>query len=599
MGNFIAEDVLETIRLQVNIVELVSEYVRLEKKGKDYVGLCPFHQEKTPSFTVSERKQIFHCFGCGVGGNVFKFIMLTESLSFPEAVRQLAARAGVFIPVTERADEQKRAKTERAWEINTMARDFYRRILTSRAEGSVAREYLLKRGLDEKIQEQFQLGYAPEGWTMLVDYLLGQECLSTEIVDLGLAAIDERGRIHDQFRRRIMFPICNPQGKVIGFGGRVLGDALPKYLNTKETSVFSKGHVLYGLDLTRTAIREKGFAIIMEGYMDVITAHQFGIKGTVASLGTSLTEEQCRLLLRYTKEVMIAYDADAAGVAAALRSLDLLQELGCRVRVVTIPQGKDPDEYLRRYGGEGWEALLRQAEPLLEYKIRHASRVTSDVKEILQRVIPNVAGMVSPVEQEEGIKTIVSHLNLSWEVVKSELKRFRLDQRKKWPIPDKIAKKTHNIVQSKLNAKEIAEQEIISLILQNPGYLPVVKRELGEKFLEDPVLKKIFLLVCQNEKYNPAGWMNRLDDHEQAILSRLMLERPVQDDMLGTLRDLIATLKVYDRKARRVHLLQELAQAERVHDYRQEACLLEDLQQLLEIDRGKSTRSEEGERAVL
>ena len=571
----------------------------MEKKGKDYVGLCLFHQEKTPSFTVSERKQIFHCFGCGVGGNVFKFIMLTEGLSFPEAVRQLAARAGVFIPVTERADEQKRAKTrERAWEINAIARDFYRRILTSRADGSAAREYLLKRGLDEKIQEQFQLGYAPDNWTALVDYLLGQGCLSAETVDLGLAAVDDHGRVYDQFRRRIMFPICNPQGKVIGFGGRVLGDALPKYLNTKETNVFSKGHVLYGLDLARTAIREKGFAIIMEGYMDVITAHQSGIKSTVASLGTSLTEEQCRLLLRYTKDVMIAYDTDAAGVAAALRSLDLLQELDCRVRVVTIPQGKDPDEYLRRHGGEGWEALLKQAEPLLEYKIRQASRATSDVKEILQRVIPNVAGMVSPLEQEEGIKTIVSRLNLSWEVVKSELKRFRLDRRKKWPIPDKIAKNTHNIIQSRLNAKGIAEQEIVSLILQNPGYLPVVKRDLGEEFLEDPVLKKIFLLICKNEKYNPAAWMNQLDDHEQAILSCLMMERPVQNDVLSPLQDLIATMKVYDRKARKVHLLQELAQAERVHDYRQETCLLEELQQLLEIDRKNSARSGEGERAV-
>jgi len=304
------------------------------------------------------------------------------------------------------------------------------------------------------------------------------------------------------------------------------------------------------------------------------------------------------LLLRYTKDVMIAYDTDAAGVAAALRSLDLLQELDCRVRVVTIPQGKDPDEYLRRHGGEGWEALLKQAEPLLEYKIRQASRATSDVKEILQRVIPNVAGMVSPLEQEEGIKTIVSRLNLSWEVVKSELKRFRLDRRKKWPIPDKIAKNTHNIIQSRLNAKGIAEQEIVSLILQNPGYLPVVKRDLGEEFLEDPVLKKIFLLICKNEKYNPAAWMNQLDDHEQAILSCLMMERPVQNDVLSPLQDLIATMKVYDRKARKVHLLQELAQAERVHDYRQETCLLEELQQLLEIDRKNSARSGEGERAV-
>jgi len=596
MENYLKDDAVETIRQHIEITELIGEYIRLEKKGKNYVGLCPFHQEKTPSFTVSSEKQIFYCFGCGVGGDIFKFIMLSEGLTFPEAVRRLADKAGVLPPVTDRGRIEKKRSQERFWEINKMAKDFYRDVLINRREGRQAREYLKNRGLEERVQELFQLGYAPENWTDLVDHLQKKGCLPGDLVELGLAAQGDRG-LHNRFYGRIMFPIFNIQGQVIGFGGRTMGQSLPKYLNSPQTPVFNKGQVLYGLNLARPAL-QNGPAVVMEGYMDVITAHQYGFTGAVASLGTSLTDGQCRTLLRYTKEVLIAYDADTAGVNATLRGLDLLQELGGRVRVISIPQGKDPDDYIRLNGRQGWGDLLNKTETLLEYKLRQASLSYQDTRQILDKVIRNIAVMDSAADQEEAIRTAASYLNLSWEAVKSELGRYQTDQRKKWPIPDKIAKKTHNIQQRQLNARENAEQQILSIILNEPEYLPVVKEELGEQFLKDPTLNKILFLINQNQESKPADLMSGLNDQECTVLSGLLIDRPIRGQSKDILNDLIKVLKTNERKLKRVHLLQELAEAEKVRDNQRTAAILQELQELLEVDRGISTRSREGERAV-
>ena len=596
MENYLKDDMVETIRQHIEITELIGEYIRLEKKGKDHVGLCPFHQEKTPSFTVSSGKQIFHCFGCGVGGDIFKFIMLSEGLTFPEAVRRLAGKAGVLLPVSNRDRIEKTRSQERFWEINKMAQDFYRNVLINRQEGKQAREYLKNRGLEERVQELFQLGYAPENWTDLVGYLQNKGCQPGEMIELGLAVQGDRG-LHNRFYGRVMFPIYNIQGHVIGFGGRATGQSLPKYLNSPQTPVFSKGQVLYGLNLARPVL-QNGPAVVMEGYMDVITAHQYGFTGAVASLGTSLTDGQCRILLRYTKEVLIAYDADTAGVNATLRGLDLLQELGGRVRVISIPQGKDPDDYIRLNGRQGWEDLLNKAETLLEYKLRQASLTCQDTRQILDKVIHNIAVMDSAADREEGIRTVASYLNLSWEAVKGELGRYQTDQRKKWPISDKIAKKTHNIIQRQLNAQENAEQQILSMILYEPGYLPVVKEELGEQFLKDPTLNKIFFLINQNEEFNPAELMSRLNDQECTVLSGLLIDSPIRTQSKDILIDLITALKANERKLKRVHLLQELARAEKTQDNQRTAAILQELQELLEVDRGISTRSGEGERAV-
>ena len=584
MGTFFPQDFIETVREQVDLVEVASEYLHLTRRGKDYVALCPFHQEKTPSFTVSREKQIFHCFGCGTGGNVFHFLMAMENLTFPEAVRQLAERAGLPVPVAGEGGEKKARLESRILEMNALARDFYGRILRERPEGAPAREYLAKRGLTGETALLFGLGYAPDAWDSLTSHLRGQGYTLDEILAAGLAVAGERGRPFDRFRRRVIFPIHTVGGKIAGFGGRILGEGEPKYLNSPETPVFNKREVLYGLDRARQAIKELGFAVIMEGYMDVLTAHQAGITNAVGSLGTSLTVEQGRLLRRYTTEAVIAYDADAAGVAATLRGLDMLQELGYRVKVVTIPEGKDPDEYIRNRGRREWDALVEKAPPLVEYRLDQACRSTGDKQKILAQVLPSVAKMASPLEQEEAVKLIAARLNVSWEAVKSELRRINTEQRKKWPISDKIANKTHNII---TDAKKIAEREIFRLILQNPGYLPAVKEELGERFYEkfaDPVLRRIiYLFDQQGARREQAAWLEKLEAEERKVAVRFLMEKAPFGDSPEVLRDFVGTLKARERAQRKEYLLRELARAEKNHDSQQVRALLEEINRLFSL----------------
>ncbi|MGB9904908.1 MAG: toprim domain-containing protein [Desulfotomaculales bacterium] len=355
-------------------------------------------------------------------------------------------------------------------------------------------------------------------------------------------------------------------------------------MNSPETPVFNKREVLYGLDRARQAIKELGFAVIMEGYMDVLTAHQAGITNAVGSLGTSLTVEQGRLLRRYTTEAVIAYDADAAGVAATLRGLDMLQELGYRVKVVTIPEGKDPDEYIRNRGRREWDALVEKAPSLVEYRLDQACRSTGDKQKILAQVLPSVAKMASPLEQEEAVKLIAARLNVSWEALKSELRRINTEQRKKWPISDKIANKTHNII---TDAKKIAEREIFRLILQNPGYLPAVKEELGERFYEkfaDPVLRRIiFLFDQQGAHREQAAWLEKLEAEERKVAVRFLMEKPPFGDSPEVLRDFVGTLKARERAQRKEYLLRELARAEKNHDSQQVRALLEEINRLFSL----------------
>ncbi len=582
MGGLIPADVVESVRLATDIVQLIGEYVRLEKKGKNYVGSCPFHQERDPSFTVSPEKQIFYCFGCGAGGNVFRFLMLYENLTFPEAVRRLADRAGIVVPRFSGPREGSRAwLEEQAWEINAMVRDFYHHFLTHRPEAREARNYLEKRGVSRHTQGIFQLGYAPPGWDTLLQFLASRNCSYRQAVELGLLVMGERGKPYDRFRNRLIFPICNAQGRVVGFGGRVLDDSHPKYLNTPETMVFNKRQLLFGLHLARAAIREKGYAIIMEGYMDVITAHQHGIHNAVASLGTSLTAEQGSLLSRYTKDVVIAYDTDAAGVAATIRGLDLLQQLGFRVRVVTIPEGKDPDEYIRQHGKEKWQQLVETATSLLDYKLSRAAEKGGDTATLLAQVLPNLAAMSGEVEREEGIKRVAARLSLSWEAVKDALQRFNKNAGKKWPNPDKIAKKKHNIIE---DARSKAEFMVVKLLLQYPGYLTEVRRELGESFPRDPGLRQIYQFICRNEeavRVDPAAWMHELDEEGQYLLSRLLMEKVPGEDPVKIIPDLVYTIKRNNVQEQREKLVQELAEAERVGDRGRIVRILSDLQDLL------------------
>lgn len=582
----ISPEIVENIRLSTDIVQLVGEYVRLQKKGKNYVGSCPFHQERDPSFTVTPAKQIFYCFGCHAGGNVFKFLMLAENLTFQESVRRLAERAGIHVPAGESfRDRERAAREEWAWKANGLARDFFHYFLVNRPEGSAAREYLAGRGLSEEIIARFKIGYAPAGWDTLAGFMRGRGYQHPELDALGLAIVDERDKVRDRFRHRVIFPVTDPGGRVLGFGGRTLGQAQPKYLNTPETPFFSKGKLLFGLDQARNTIRQKNEAVIMEGYLDVVTAHQYGITNAVASLGTSLTREQGILLLRYATRGVFAYDADAAGVAATIRGLDILQELGFKLKVITVPDSKDPDEFLHKHGAAGWEELLAGAEPLLEYKMRHILRDYPDKVEALRQIMTNLASVSGRVELEQAIKMVASRLNFTWDAIREELEQFKEKSRKNWPKPDKIAKNKHNIINSEkpIGAGQKAEQGLLQLVLEAPERLDAVLKALGEDFWEVAAHRQIFELIRESRArggFEPARALDELDEPAASLMSRLLFEKIPGDDPLKIMNDYIEAIKRNLTVKKRIRLLQELAEAEKANDRGRMSLIMSEIQRL-------------------
>ena len=361
--------VVDEVKQRLDIVDVVGQYVQLQKAGRNYKALCPFHSERTPSFFVSPERQSWHCFGaCGIGGDVLSFVMKKENLEFGEALRLLAERAGVTL--AERRPEEE-AERNRLREANEAAASFYHRALLSSEAGQTAKRYLEERGQDLKTIQEFQLGYSPSGWDSLCQHLRERGYRDEELVAAGLAVEGERG-LRDLFHQRIMFPITDMRGRVVGFGGRSLpsegqDEVQPKYLNTPQTAIFDKGSLLYALDKAKEEIRRQGLAVIVEGYMDAIAAHQHGFPNVVASMGTALGERQVRLLKRFSRDVVLALDADTAGQEATLRAVEYQDILGRDIRVVILPEGRDPDQVIRS-DPEEWPALLASAQPLLDYK---------------------------------------------------------------------------------------------------------------------------------------------------------------------------------------------------------------------------------------
>ncbi|MHB1041609.1 MAG: DNA primase [Eubacteriales bacterium] len=590
---FIPEEVVESIRLKNDIVEVITSYVQLKKKGKNHVGLCPFHHEKTPSFTVTPDKQIFHCFGCNTGGNVFTFLMLKENLAFPEAVALLARRAGVRLPVDDTpADAERRRRGDRARAINKEAKDYYRRILLKGNVALEARQYLGGRGLSAETQEAFQLGYAPAEWRGLHNFLVQRGYRVEEAVEAGLVVKAGEQKYYDRFRSRVIIPIFDAAGRVVGFGGRVLDDTLPKYLNTPETPWFSKGKILYGLNQARTAIKEKNNVVVMEGYMDVIAAYQHGVNNAVASLGTSLTREQGKLILNYTRDVLIAFDADEAGVAASLRGMDILSELGCQVRIITIPDGKDPDEFIQKNGTDAWERLVANALPLVEYKIKQATGGRSaitvvDKTRVMQQVLPSLPGL-SDIEREDSLQLLARALNLSWETVISEYKRYQANLGNKWSNPDNIVKTKHNIIdiKEKSSTRDIVESSILRLVLEEPALGQTVIEKTGAEPFSKPFHRKVFKMCLEaagKPEYCPADIFNHLDPDEQKTLSVMLSGEIPGDNLVYILESYIDAIGPLARRERREEILLEIGDARRAGDEQRCLQLLEELKILQNI----------------
>ena len=430
----------EKVKQQADIVRVVGEYVRLKKTGKDFSGLCPFHQEKTPSFTVSPIKQIFYCFGCGKGGDVYNFVMDMEKCEFPEAVKVVAEKCGIAIPrQKERSPEARKENQQRTVlvEMHREAQTFFVKQLEGTPEGKAARAYLEDRGLDQDAIARFGIGYAPSGGDALLRQLKPKYNVKL-LVDSGLVSRDQSaGRLFDRFRRRITFPISNESGKIVAFGARALGDDMPKYLNSPESPIYSKSNVLYHMDRAKEALRRQDFAILVEGYMDAIAVARAGISNVVASCGTSLAEQQIKLLGRFTRRVIVNYDPDVAGQSATERSLSLLLEHDFEVRVLALPpvgnKKADPDLFIRERGKDEYLKLLKEAPPYVDYLIARARQMDLTTGEGKQRalnfLLPYIQKIPSGILRSEWATRIAQQLRIDEPLLRSALGKAAKERR--------------------------------------------------------------------------------------------------------------------------------------------------------------------------
>jgi DNA primase len=425
----------DRVKQQADIVRVLGEYVRLKKSGQNFTGLCPFHSEKTPSFAVHPVKQIYHCFGCGAGGDVFKFVMEMDKITFPESVRAVAEKCGIAIPrAKERTPEERQQNQQRTSlvELHREAAAFFVQQLNATPEGRAAKAYLLDRGLDSEAMARFGIGFAPSGGEALLR-AFKQKFPEKALEVSGLFSRDQNGKLFDRFRRRVMFPIANDTGKIVAFGGRALGDDLPKYLNSPETPIYTKSNILYHLDRAKEALRQSDFAVLVEGYMDAIAVARAGHSNVVASCGTSLTEPQVKLLSRFTRRIIVNYDPDTAGQAATERSLTILLEQGAEVRVLALPGGKDPDSFIRSEGAAAYTKLLKEAPPYVDYLISRARKMDMSTAEGKLRAVnflmPYVQRIPDRILRSEWATRIAQQLRIEEPVLRESMRKAASDRR--------------------------------------------------------------------------------------------------------------------------------------------------------------------------
>ena len=526
-----SDDIIEEVRMKNDIVDVVSQYVKLNKRGSTYFGLCPFHNEKTPSFSVTPAKQMYYCFGCGAGGNVFNFVMEYENYTFGEALKHLADRAGVQLPKIEYSGEAKKKAERRAalLEINKLAAGYFYYQLR-RENGRQAHEYLTGRGLSEETIRKFGLGYSDKYSDDLYKYLKSKNYSDELLRDSGLFNVDERRGMYDKFWNRVIFPIMDVNNRVIGFGGRVMGDGKPKYLNSPETTIFDKSRNLYGLNVARTT--RKNYLILCEGYMDVISMHQAGFTNAVASLGTALTSGHASLLKRYTQEVLLLYDSDDAGVRAALRAIPILREAGVSSRVVNLKPHKDPDEFIKALGAEEFEKRLEQAMDSFMFRVHMAEREfpmeePQGQNRFFERCAQMLLELSDELERNLYIEAIVKDYRSSGISVENLKKRVGALAMKGTPAEQRIQPKPVGAGQQKKkeSAAEKAQKLMLTWLVTYPGIFDTVEKYIQPSDFVVPLYRQVAEMLYQQHRdgdVNPARLMNAfIDSEEQREVSSL------------------------------------------------------------------------------
>lgn len=601
MAQRIPQEVIEEVRHRTNIVDIIGQYVQLKKSGKNYMGLCPFHEERSPSFSVAEDKQIFHCFGCGKGGTVFNFLQEIEGISFPESVKRVADLEHLSVDFDwseprEVADTPENQQRRSLLQLHSKAAELYHHILVNTKIGEPALNYLLERGLTQELIETFQIGFAPQKRDFLSQVFKNEQLDETLFEPSGLFVQRDNGTFLDRFYQRIMFPINDPQGNVIAFSGRLLktadfpGDEMPKYLNSPETTLFNKRETLFNFDKARKEIRKENTVLLFEGFMDVIAAWQSGVKSGVASMGTSLTNEQIRRLERVAKEVVICYDGDNAGVQATNRAIQLLQENShFDLSIVSIPEKLDPDEYVRKYGAEAFQNLANHGrETVFSFKMNYhrLTRNMNNEKEQLDYVnelLRELTNVQSPLERDRYLNQIAQEFQLSVHsleeqfnqlkqeqrsVQRQERQQFYQDEMMPPPMEEPVFEENH--VQNKLPLTQVqkAERSLLFRLMNEQGVRQTVQQLPDFSFAHDEYQELYFLLesyATLHQSFDIADFINFLQDNQTkqlAIeiayqnLSEESSEREVADLLhviaLSSIAEAIEQKKIQQQEAKRV-----------------------------------------------
>ena len=568
---------VDKVRESSDIFSVVSKYVPLKKKGNKYWGCCPFHNEKTPSFSVSPEKGFFYCFGCHAGGNIFKFISLIENISYFEAIKLQAERLGIEMPRSKKNKSKEQLEREQQEKllikINTLAKDFFHNCLVMTTYGETGRKYLQSRGISKETIEDFSLGFAPDSWDALSKALVKKKGMQPDkLIEAGLSARRKNdSSIYDKFRNRVMIPIADLYGSIVAFGGRILDESksnneqfqAPKYLNSPETLIFNKGNLLFGLNKAAQEIRKLDYAIIVEGYMDVISVYSAGIKNVVASLGTAFTEEQAKLLTRYTRKIYFCYDSDEAGQKATIRALPIMLSTGAEIRVIIIPDGKDPDEYIRKHGAAAFRELITRAVSIIDYRLNyvlsHNDCNSSEGRiNALRQLLPILKSIQDLAQQNEYVKQIARTLFINEDVVLAELRNFNPNryQHHQESNPNKPARN---------NLQLDAGRKILRMAwLETDTFLYINSILPREVF--DPVHQEImaYLKSCMDKQQipNDVTAAQELSDEALSEISKFLIENDVNSESTIAFRDSVKQMKLRALRMRYNAIAGELKEME-------------------------------------
>ena len=562
---YFSEELIAKVQDANDIVDVISDYIAVKKSGANFKGLCPFHQEKTNTYTVSAQKQIFYCFGCHTGGNVFTFLSKYENMTFPEAVKTLAERAHIRLPEERRSLREE--KILPLLEVNKTASGYFHNILISSRAGERALAYLRGRGITMELIKKFQLGFCPASTDGLLDELTKKGLSRKASEETGLSRL---------FRARITFPIFTPRGQIAGFGGRVLGEAMPKYINSPESPAYHKGSHLYGLNFTGEKIRREGKVIILEGYLDLLSAFQAGIVNSAASLGTALSTNQVNLLRHYAKEVVLVYDADAAGEKATLRALDLLVEAKFRVKIVRLPEG-DPDEFIRRSGGDAFGKLIGKAEDLIDYKLNLLSSIhnpadTDGKVKIAGELLSTISKVDNAIRKRDYIKHLSERLSVDEDALLAELKKLK----KKAGPGSGLRREIRNLIPF------AAEKTLIRIILEDTKLIKYAKERISAGDFLCTDYQAIVNVLFGSEETDLQRIINRLrDENLSQTIAQIMVEPDSHPDHFKAVNDCIVKIKQKKVRSRRGEIQKEIARLESKGETAALKNLLLEYQQLI------------------